>query len=65
MDTKIDTSTFRIKYRIDAEGKYGHYKEGKCSMCEKYTSQCDASLLWTGVVAYLCSDQCYKEYWTS
>ena len=59
----IDTSAFRKTYRVDAKGKYAHYKSGKCSVCGKETSQCDASLLWDGLVTYICSDGCNREYW--
>ena len=62
---KIDTSSFRKIYHVDAEGKYAYYKLGKCSVCGKETSQCDASLLWDGIVDYICSDECDSKYWSS
>ena len=58
----IDTSSFRSKFHVDEEGKFAHYKEGKCEVCGKVTSQCDASLLWDGLVTYLCSEECASKY---
>lgn len=60
---KIDTTEFRKIYRIDDNGKFGHYKEGKCIVCEKSTTQCDADMLFCGIPTYLCSDECHFEFW--
>lgn len=60
----IDTTPFRKKYSIDENGKFGHYKSGKCEICGKETTQVDADLLWCGLPTYLCSDKCHSEYWS-
>lgn len=61
----IDTTYFRATYKVDEEGKYAHYKKGKCEVCGNTTTQCDASLIYDGLVTYLCSDKCHDEYWIS
>lgn len=60
---KIDTSSFCAKYKIDDNGKYGHYKTGVCEVCGKETTQVDATMLWDGIPVYLCSDECHDKYW--
>lgn len=61
---KIDTSPFRLKYRVDEKGKFARYEQGTCVVCGKATTQVDASLLWYGLVTYICSDECHRFYWT-
>lgn len=59
----IDVKPFREKYNIKEDSDFAYYKHGKCVVCGKDTTQCDAAMLWYGIVTYLCSDECYKQHW--
>lgn len=60
----IDTSTFRKKFNVTPDGKFGYYKEMRCEVCGKLTNQHDGSMLWCGVPTPLCSDECYDKFWS-